>query len=368
MESAWVTCPSCQLKHRSRPEGTCPRCGGAIGVAPEGFAPPAPAADASAALPWNGGEAVQASGPEDVNPALRLPGAVLLLNAVLVMAERALVPGLGGDAPGGMGAGVVSIVIDAALGISLLTGSERYRSLATLRAALGLLVFTGLHLFRGDMVSAVVQLVFSASLLMLLAGTPSGLRRGLGVLGVALCMLLEVAGLYALRTGRDLFGGVFSGAKEVKGGVIAGRKFPYRMNVPGASWRMRSEESAAKDNAMVDRWLIHPKTGANLLIIGEALPAGSQLNLGLFGKNVVNNLRKGMSVFETREPICDNFGGIPTCVIRGSGSADMMALEYEIRLFSTPGAAYQFIAFGPTESFTGLQDELRQAAQSFTTE
>ncbi len=47
--------------------------------------------------------------------------------------------------------------------------------------------------------------------------------------------LLEVAGLYLLRTGRDLFGGVFSGAQEVKGGVIAGRKFPYRMNVPGAS-------------------------------------------------------------------------------------------------------------------------------------
>jgi len=247
LESAWVTCPSCQLKHRSRPEGTCPRCGGAIGVAPEGFAPPAPAADASAALPWNGGEAAQASGPEEVNPALRLPGAVLLLNAVLVVAERALVPGLGGDAPGGIGgAGIVSIVIDAALGISLLTGSERYRSLATLRAALGLLVFTGLHLFRGDMVSAVVQLVFSASLLMLLAGTPSGLRRGLGLLGVALCMLLEVAGLYALRTGRDLFGGVFSGAKEVKGGVIEGRKFSYRMNVPGASWRTRRWRSSTR--------------------------------------------------------------------------------------------------------------------------
>ena len=87
-------------------------------MAPEGFAPPAPAADASAALPWNGGEAAQASGPAEVNPVLRLPGAVLLLNAVLVVAERALVPGLGGDAPGGIGgAGIVSIVIDAALGI-----------------------------------------------------------------------------------------------------------------------------------------------------------------------------------------------------------------------------------------------------------
>lgn len=256
MESAWVTCPSCQLKHRSRPEGTCPRCGGAIGAAPA-------AEDLAAAPPWNAGESVQASGS--------LP-----------------------------------------------------------------------------------------------AGTPSGLGRGRGLLGVGLCVLLVGAGLYALRT-RDLFD-VLTGTHQVKDGVITGRNFPYRMNVPGAAWRMRSEESAAKDNPLVDRWLMHSKTGANLLLIGEEVPAGSQVNLDAFGKAVVNNLRKGMSVFETQSPVCDNFGGIPTCVIRGSGSANMMAVEYEIRVFSTPGAAYQFIAFGPTESFVQLQDELRQAAKSFTTE
>ena len=368
MESTWVTCPSCQLKHRSRPEGTCPRCGGAIGAAPEGFSSPAPAAEGSAALPWNAGETVQDAGSGEVNPAMRLPGGVLLLNAVLVLAERALVSGSGGEQPGGAGAGLVSVIIDAGLGISLLTGSEKYRSLATVRAALGLLVFTGLHAFRGDMVSAALQLFFSGCLLMLLIGTPSGLRRGMAVLGVGLYLLFAGAGLYALRTGRDLFGGVLSGAQEVKDGVVTGRNFPYRMNVPGASWRMRSEESAAKDNALVDRWLIHPKTGANLLLIGEEVPAGSQVNLDAFGKAVVENLRKGMNVYETQSPVCDNFGGIPTCLIRGSGGANMMAVEYEIRVFSTPGAAYQFIAFGPTESFLQLQEELRQAAQSFTIE
>ncbi|MCY1081217.1 hypothetical protein [Archangium lansingense] len=336
-------------------------------MAPEGFSPPAPAGEA-AALPLNAGELAQDSGSGEVDPALRLAGGVLLLNAVLVLAERVLLSGPVGNGPGGAGAGLVSAVIDAGLGISLLTGNDRYRSLASLRAALGLLVFTGLHAFRGDMVSAAVQLFFSGSLLMLLVGTPSGLRRTLALLGVSLCLLLEGAGLYSLRTGRDLFGGVFSGAQEVKGGVITGRKFPFRMNVPGASWRMRSEESAAKDNPLVDRWLIHPKTGANLLLIGEEIPAGSQVNLDAFGKAVVNNLRKGMSVYETQPPVCDNFGGIPTCLIRGSGNANMVAVEYEIRVFSTPGAAYQFIAFGPTESFLPLQDELRQAAQSFAIE
>lgn len=320
------------------------------------------------ALPWNAGEVAQDSGSGEVNPALRLPGAVLLLNAVLVLAERLLVPGLGADAPGGVGSGLVSVVIDAGLGISLLTGSERYRSFATVRAALGLLLFTGLHLFRGDKVSAVLQLAFSVSLLMLLVGTPSGLRRGLALLGVGLCLLLEVAGLHALRTGRDLFGGMFSGAQKVEGGVITGRNFPYRMDVPGDSWRMRSEESAAGDNPLVDRWLIHSGTGANLLIIGEEVPAGSQLNLAAFGQAVIKNLRQGMTVLETQSPICNTHEGIPSCVIRGSGNANMMAVEYEIRVFSTPGAAYQFIAFGPTESFTGLQDELRQAALSFAIE
>jgi uncharacterized Tic20 family protein len=43
-EAEWLTCPHCGLKHRSRPENICPRCGKDVLVAPETQAAAAPSA------------------------------------------------------------------------------------------------------------------------------------------------------------------------------------------------------------------------------------------------------------------------------------------------------------------------------------
>ncbi len=328
-------------------------------MAAEGVPPQAPEVGAhAAALPLEMAEESPRAGQGA--PALRLAGGVLLLNAALVLMERVVLSGISGTPAGGAGANLVSIVIDAGLGVSLLTGNARYRGLATVRAALGMLVFTGLHLSREDMVAAALQVVLSSSLLMLLVGTPSGLRRRLALLGAVLCLLLEGVGIYTLRA--------VGGTQVVQGGVVTGRKLPFRMNVPGTSWLLRGEESAAKDNPHVDRWLIHSQTGCNLLLLGEALPAGGELNLDAFGKSVVENLRKGMNITEIQPSVCDSFDGMSTCLIRGSATIRMIPFEYEVRVFATPRAAYQFIAFGPAEDFRRHQDELRQAARSFKAE
>ena len=359
----WVTCQSCQLKHRRRPEGTCPRCANAVDAAPADFSSPLPAAEASTgALPADAAGVTYAPDTQEAGPGLRLAGGILLRNALLVLAERVMLPQSGGGFPGG--AGIVSVIIDAGLGVSMLSGSERYRGFATVRAALGLLVFTGLHLYQRNLVAAGVQLAFSGALLMLLLGTPSVLRRGLAVAGVGLYLLLSGVGLHALRTGNDVLG-LVSDAQVVEGGLLEGKNFAFRMTLPNESWRVRSEEAAARENPLVDRWIVHPASGVNLIVIGEEVPPGTRVNMDAFGQNVINNLRKGAKIYEVQSPVCANHNGMPTCLIRGSGSANMMAIEYEVRLFSTPGVAYQLVAFGPTDDISAIREELRQVTLSF---
>jgi hypothetical protein len=351
-----ATCPSCQHKHHRRPEGTCPQCASPVDAAPVDVSSPVAAP----------------TGAREGGLGLRLAGGVLLLNALLVIAERVMAPQLGGQLPGGVGSSVVSIVIDAVLGVSLLMGNERHRGLAILRAALGLLVFTGLRLYQRDMVSAVVHLLFSGALLMLLLGAPSLLRRGMALAGVGLFLLLQVMGLYAVRTGSDVLGGKLLARSDPQASgparVVKGRKFPYQMSLPsGSSWLVRSEEATDKDNPLVDRWFIHSKSGIHLLVIGEEFPAGAELNLDAYGQNVINNLRNGVKVDEVQSPVCTNHNDMPTCLIRVSGSTGTKEMEYEVRLFSKPGMAYQLLAFGSANAFSEQREAVQSLALSFST-
>ncbi len=307
--------------------------------------------------------------PEAQNPALRLAGCVLILNALLVAAEKVIVPQAGGSGFLSGPTMLPSIVIDAALGISLLSGSTRYQTLAIVRCVLGLILFSALHLAEGEVLAMGFQFAFSCGLLMLMVGTPSLLRRGVALSGVGLCVLFEVAGLYALGTGGDLLGlqglAISANTDDIADGTLQGQKFHFQMERPGESWRLRKDADARRDNPLADRWLIDTRSGAHIIIIGEKLPANAQVSMDRFADLVTGNLRKAVKNFHADSPTCSTFMNLPACDIQATGRVQGVEVDYQIRLLSAPDTIYQIIALGPSKSFSEGRPDVVAAIDSF---
>lgn len=201
MSETWVGCPLCGLKHRMRAEGTCPRCqasvvpGAAGGGASAAVAMPAVALAADPS-----GTAETASDDTTVGglAPLRWAGIVMLANVALSMLEVGLLRHYMVIEAQEVSGRLPSVVIDAVLGTFLVMGQEKHRNLAMLRAILGGLVFTGMRLFQGDIITAVVQVILSASLITLLSEAPPRGRVKLALGATLGLFLLQGLGIHLL--------------------------------------------------------------------------------------------------------------------------------------------------------------------------
>lgn len=183
----WISCPQCGLKHGGRDDGLCPRCMNAVGSAP---APASTAVDAAPA---------QSPASDLVTTGSRIAGAVLIVNGVFVALEALIAKQMNGTASPGAG-----IVVDFIVGIALLRGSPKARHLALLRIALGALVWGGMLAAQGEYFACVLQLIFSGSLALLMAGRPGKGRLATAVAMAAACFLVETTGLVLLARGNQL--------------------------------------------------------------------------------------------------------------------------------------------------------------------
>jgi hypothetical protein len=298
MSASWVVCPACQLKHTARPDGVCPRCKTTIA----GSASPVPVPDAAPP-----GAPVRPEAPEpqfltrfsspgrhapeaEVTKAARIAGGVLILNAVLVVAERALMQATS-DTP----SSPVSYVIDLILGAMLLAGKGKALPWAKVRVILALVLLPAILAFSGNPTGAVLQALYCAGLLGLLVGAPGTIRTVAAAIAIALCFTLEAAGLFSLATGRPLAARADVEAKPVT--QVEGVEFRYRLTAPNDRWRLRKTEVAKKDNPLTDRWLVRPDQDAHVIVIAEIVPGSDPVDMDVFEKVVTENSRKSWQQF-----------------------------------------------------------------------
>jgi hypothetical protein len=158
------------------------------------MADPSPELDAYA--PPKADTALAPSAPvsllKGVTRGTRIAGALLLTNAIVVLAERVLLPQVAG------GAFVAAPFIDAIIGISLLLGRPTLRVWALVRCVLGGVVFVGISVARQDYVTAGMQAMLSGSLIALLIGDAGLARIIISCVLFGICMLLELIDLVTL--------------------------------------------------------------------------------------------------------------------------------------------------------------------------
>ena len=131
--------------------------------------------------------------PGELPKAVRIAGALLLVNGALVLLEKVVLSSkITGGSPVN---GVLPVIFDVVIGVSLIKGNPKFRTWAIVRCVLGAILFSGIQIAAGQPVAVVIQLMVSGSLLALLVGDASKPRTALacGVFGIY--VLLELIGL-----------------------------------------------------------------------------------------------------------------------------------------------------------------------------
>ena len=164
--------------------------------------------------------------------------------------------------------------------------------------ALGAVFFTVMALSRSDWFQAAGQLMLSGALIGLLTGRPGGRASPSSLTAVGLLFCLEGVGLYALVTGSNPMARIALRARgEIEADPIRevkGERSPWRLRAPDGKWHLRTSEAAARDNPLVDKWLIAPAHDAHVIVIPE-LAEG--IDADALAKVVLDNARAASSAF-----------------------------------------------------------------------
>ncbi len=414
--SDWVRCSSCNLNHRVREDGLCPRCKQGDGglAAPDVAAPPDVSSppDASgppdvyepppgAAGPPDMYQPPTSAGPPDIyqppdvyqppnvyqppgtpastpTPVLmegevalgaRIAGALMILNGLLI-AYESFALSMESSTPDWASR---SFIFDLIIGITLVIGYNKLLPLAIFRVAAGALVFTGISLFAGDPFTAVFQLVFSASLLGLMLGNAGKVRIGIGAGLFALYGAASVLGIFVFESGGNpLARTVLEMAGDIEpipeDGKVYGKEYRYSVEAPGDHWSLRKTENVKRDNPLVDQWLIWPEKDAHALIMASQVGQGMYFDIEAVTQATIEGVREESDNAELigQEKVFSTFEG--SRILHLEATAEGMDIVYLIGVFTEGNIAYQVFSFAPQGVFTAVEADLRHVIASFRME
>ena len=126
---------------------------------------------------------------------------MLLISALVDVSVLIIVFSSGGGSDLGSG-DVISPIIDIVIAVNLWQINVNWQRYTVWWATLGLVLFGGAFLVSGDFVSLLIQIGYSGSLILLLAGTPTKVRTYASI-GLFLVMYL---GLVCLIFGLSFLG------------------------------------------------------------------------------------------------------------------------------------------------------------------
>jgi len=300
--------------------------------------------------------AAVASTERGLSPGVRIAGGLLILNAILVLIEKLAL------ATPDQGALGVAPLIDLVIGGCLLAGRTQLRPWAIVRAVLGGVVFTSMHLAAGHAVAAVLQVAVSGALLMLLVGQAGRPRMIAGSAVFAVYFALSSLGLLAALVGANPLGAAIARVRyDIESNPsteVSGVALDWRLSLPVGRWHLRRPQSARKDNPLADRWLVRPDQDAHLVVIAERL-AG--VSLDSVSRAVVSNARAAATDLKVldQEPL--GAGRL----IHTQATVHGLRLEYYYGVFVDGASAYQVIGFAEQGKFASVAPEMKQILASF---
>jgi hypothetical protein len=253
------------------------------------------------------------------------------------------------------------------IGVSLLRGNLKWRPFAIVRVVLGGLVFTGIAIAQQQFIVAAFPLVLSGAFLLLLIGTPSMARIITGSTVYGLCIILACIGFIAQATGTNLLAPALAksyGLEEEPVRKVTGESVAYGLSLPNDRWRLRKSEMARKDNPLADAWLVRPDRDAHIIVIAEAIPEGSAVDVAKVAEIAQQNASAGAKGYRLVEKRPLGVGA-PGVLLHARSNVQSQDVESLTGVFVDPAGIYQVIAVAPRAAFPQLKGELLQVIESF---
>ena len=359
--TTWVVCPGCSLRHSARLDGVCPRCKEPLASPPHAALP-----DVAGSAPPTLLRAEEAPAVERAPLGARLAGGIMVVNGLALLAETSL--GLTESTKLGSATASppVRLLFSFVLGALVLSGSERAIKVARVLVGISAVVLPAVLFSQSQPLVALLQLAFSASLLLLLFGDAGRIRMGVAFALAGAFFAVEGAGLYGIASGHHPLARLMMAGDLEPGPVAAveGTQVRYRLTAPGGSWYLRTATAAHKDNALADRWLIRPDRDAHVMVIAETLPAGSVASMDRFRETVVRNMTKVAKTFTVVEE-----GPFATAleaghIVHAKGEVNGQQIEWLIGLYIQHPYIFQVLGFGNGRVFPEVEPEVRRIVTS----
>lgn len=315
-------CPSCNTALVD--SSSCPECDPPVADASP-FAPPR-TLEMSTDEPE-----VEPLALNEASTGQKIAAAAFIAIAIVNVLSFAMLP-----ISGSVAFSIVPGIIDVAIAISILRGSNRYVGFAIFRVVIGVLVWSARSAAEQDLWSVGAQLALSGALLMLLVGNAGRARRWTAVAILAPVFLVM---LFAIGLGP---GGLYRGeVHAIERRTVAGGGFV--LTVPNDTWHQFDRAIVAQRNPDATAWIVEPWSDAHVQVIEEPLVPEHQLDIAGYERNVLRGLEMAGSTFEVRErEVLDDGVFLVTAL-----TIDGQALEYRHRLYVDEERAIQVIAFAP---------------------
>lgn len=146
--------------------------------------------------------------------------------------------------------------------------------------------------------------------------------------------------------------------------VVRGVKLPYSFKAPGSHWHARKQAFVAKDNAVIERWLVWPQRQAHLMIITEEVDAGV-IALDRFVDAVINNLKDGDASFTVASRTAYRNDPKRGMVIHAQGKVEGSALGRKVLVWTDGRRGVQLIASYDARDAALVEPEITQIFDSF---
>jgi hypothetical protein len=306
---------------------------------------------------------VSESADSPLGLAPKLAGIILLVNSVFIAIEAFVLPGEAGSSSQSIG-GIVGTIIISGM---LLSGNPKGLVWARIVVILGGVVFTIKPVMEGDLFSAGFQLVFSASLILLLFGSPGKKRIVLSLVFAGLCFLLETLGIVMEITGENYIGAAIlestSDLTDLPGNTLQGHACGYTLAFPpDGQWRAMSQQQIQRDNPDADAWVMNPVRDLHVMIIVEA----ADFDVDTLVDIIIENASQGLEKFDVQSRSnVQTTSGLTGRVVEASGSVDGMAIGYKYGLFTNNGRAYQIVCFTGQENYPQFEATFANIISSF---
>jgi hypothetical protein len=187
----------------------------------------------------------------------------------------------------------------------------------------------------------------------------------------SLLLVVQSLGIYAQVTGHNPLGIVVLAMRgEIEPHAVdevRGARAEWRLKVSPGQWYLRKDAAAARDNPLVDRWLIDPGHDAHVLVIAEPLDEGARFDADRLMQGILARAQQAASAFRLVEPAAPVTSSVGEARRAHTASAiNGMKLESYYTVFVGKSVVYQVIAFSPAEAFAAVDKELQRIIDSFS--